>query len=80
MLILARKLNERIIIGDTIEISVVDIRGDQVKLGIDAPKQVKVYRHEVFEAIQNENRAAANSSVTELPKIDLFKQEQRSKT
>lgn len=72
MLILARKLNERIIIGDSIEISIVDIRGDQVKLGIEAPRHVKVYRHEVFEAIQEENRAAATSTVTELPKIDLL--------
>jgi carbon storage regulator len=72
MLILARKLNERIMIGDSIEISIVDIRGDQVKLGIEAPRQVKVYRHEVFEAIQEENRAAAESSVTELPVFDLL--------
>ncbi|ADK81717.1 MULTISPECIES: carbon storage regulator CsrA [Sediminispirochaeta] len=72
MLILARKVNERIIIGDSIEISVVDIRGDQVKLGIEAPRNVKVYRHEVFEAIQEENRAAATSNVTDLPEIDLF--------
>lgn len=61
MLILARKSNERIMIGDDIEIAVVEIRGDQVKLGIVAPESVKVYRREVFDAIQEENRAAARA-------------------
>lgn len=64
MLILARRLNERIIIGDEIRVSVVEIKGDQVKLGIDAPRDVKVYRQEVFEAIQAENREAAKSSTS----------------
>lgn len=64
MLILSRKLNERIMIGDEIEVSVVEIRGDQVKLGILAPKSVKVHRREVFDAIQSENRAAAESATT----------------
>lgn len=72
MLILARKLNERIIIGESIEISVVELKGDQVKLGISAPRDVKVYRHEVFDAIQEENRAAARSEAGSLPRIDLF--------
>lgn len=58
MLILSRKVNERIMIGDTIEISVVEIRGDQVKLGIAAPRSVSVHRKEVFDSIQAENRAA----------------------
>ena len=59
MLILARKINESIVISDSIHVSVVDIRGDQVKLGIEAPRHVKVYRQEVYEAIQEENREAA---------------------
>lgn len=59
MLILARKTNESIVIGGEIEISVIDIRGDQVKLGISAPRHVKVYRREVYEAILDENRQAA---------------------
>ncbi|MFW6368693.1 MAG: carbon storage regulator CsrA, partial [Spirochaetota bacterium] len=69
MLILARKLNERIVIGDDIEISVVEIKGDQVKLGVSAPRDVKVYRHEVYEAIQEENRKAAESArdISEVP-------------
>lgn len=71
MLILARKLNESIMIGDKVEISIIDIKGDQVKLGIQAPKHVKVYRQEVYEAIQEENRAAAQSNPGELPKINI---------
>ncbi|MDA3957027.1 carbon storage regulator CsrA [Oceanispirochaeta sp.] len=75
MLILSRKKDESIIIGDNIIISVVDIKGDQVKLGIAAPGDVKVYRQEVYKAIQEENRAAA--AVSSIPENllldDLFK-------
>ena len=71
MLVLSRKLNERIIVGDDIVISVVEVRGDQVKLGILAPRSVKVFREEVYEAIQDENRKAAASSAVELPAIPL---------
>lgn len=70
MLILARRLNEQIVIGDDIRVSVVDIRGDQVKLGIEAPRSVKVYRQEVYDAIQAENVAAAQS-VGSLPELEL---------
>ena len=70
MLILSRRKDESVIIDDGIEISVVDIRGDQVKLGIKAPKNVKVYRDEVFQAIQAENRAAAAAPV-DLPTLEL---------
>jgi carbon storage regulator len=62
MLILSRKKDESIVIGDNITISVVDIKGDQVKLGIDAPHDVKVFRQEVYKAIQEENKAAASIS------------------
>ena len=68
MLILSRKVDESIIIGDEILVSIVDIKGDQVKLGIQAPKEVKVYRQEVYEAIQTENVAAARASAV-LPEI-----------
>jgi carbon storage regulator len=70
MLILSRKLNEKIMIGDDISVSIIEIRGDQVKLGVDAPRSVKVYRREVFDAIMDENRAAADSSPT-LPEVNL---------
>ncbi|WP_455383381.1 carbon storage regulator CsrA [Salinispira pacifica] len=69
MLVLARRINERIIIGDSIFVSVVDIKGDQVKLGIDAPANVKVFRQEIFDAIQEENRKAAQSR-GELPSLN----------
>lgn len=55
---LTRKRDESIIIGDDIRITVVDVRGDQVKIGIDAPKQIPVHREEVYNEIQAENRKA----------------------
>jgi carbon storage regulator len=70
MLILARRIGESIMVGDQVEISVVDIKGDLVKLGIKAPPQVKVYRSEVYAAIQEENRAAAAASPGSLPVLD----------
>ncbi len=74
MLILTRKINESITIGDNIEISVVEIKGDQVKIGINAPKEIKVFRKEVYVAIQKENEEAAASSALVLPEItDLIR-------
>ncbi len=70
MLILSRRHNEKIVIGDDIVISVVEVRGDIVKLGIEAPRNVKVYREEVFEAIRAENAAAVASGFA-LPDLDL---------
>ena len=57
MLVLSRKKNESIIINDHIVVTVVEIRGDKVRLGIDAPKEVSVHRREVYEAIQSQARA-----------------------
>jgi carbon storage regulator len=62
MLVLSRQRDESIIIGDNIVLTVVDIRGDKVRLGIDAPKEIPVHRQEVYEAIQRENRRAAKQS------------------
>jgi len=67
MLILSRKVDERIMIGDEIEISVVEIRSDQVKIGIAAPIHIKVYRKEVYQAIQQENIEAVKSRPSALP-------------
>ena len=60
MLALSRKKNEAIIINNNIEITVLDIRGDQIKLGISAPKEVPIYRKEVYIQIQNENKQATD--------------------
>ena len=57
MLVLSRKKNESIIINDHITVTVVEIRGDKVRLGIDAPKDVTVHRREVYDAIQNQERS-----------------------
>jgi carbon storage regulator len=59
MLVLSRQRDETIMIGDDIEVTVVDIRGDKVRLGINAPKEISVHRKEVYDAIKKENKAAA---------------------
>ncbi len=61
MLALTRKKDEAIIINDEIEVKVIDIKGDQVKLGISAPKSVPIYRKEVYVQIQDANKEAADS-------------------
>lgn len=66
MLILSRKVDQKIKIGEDISITIIEIRGDQVKIGVEAPKNVKVFRQEVFDAIQNENKAASHSSELQL--------------
>ncbi len=58
MLILSRKIDEKICIGENIVITLIDVHGDQVKIGVEAPKNVKVFRQEVYDAIQSENKAA----------------------
>jgi carbon storage regulator len=59
MLVLSRTRDESIIIGDNVVVTVVDVRGDKVKLGIEAPQDVTVHRREVYEAIRRENHQAA---------------------
>ena len=61
MLALARKVNESIILNDNIEVTVLEVKGDQVKIGINAPKDVPIYRKELFVQIQEANAAAANT-------------------
>jgi carbon storage regulator len=63
MLVLSRKKDESIIINDHIRVTVVEIRGDKVRLGIDAPKEVSVHRREVYEAIQNQKAQEETSKV-----------------
>lgn len=64
MLVLARKLNEKIMIGEDIEITIVGISGDSVRLGIDAPRTVKILRSEVYEEIERQNKEAAKENTT----------------
>ncbi len=71
MLALSRKKNEALVINNDIEITVLDIRGDQVKIGISAPKDVPVYRKEVYLQIQEANKEAMNADNLEALK-DLF--------
>ena len=59
MLVLSRRRDESIIIGDNIVVTIVDIRGDKVRLGIDAPSEIPVHRREVYEAIQREKVRAS---------------------
>ncbi len=76
MLVLARRMNQSIIIGEDIEIIIVDIKGDQVKIGIKAPRNVTVHRAEVHQEIQEENKKALNPQVKleDLGKLgDIFK-------
>lgn len=71
MLALARKSNESIMLGNDIEIAVLEIKGDQVKLGIKAPKSVPIYRKEIYLQIQEENRQAVREVDVEAVK-NLF--------
>lgn len=59
MLILTRKIGEQVAIGDRIKVFIVDVKGKQVRLGIEAPQETPVYRHEIYQKIHAENRAAA---------------------
>lgn len=67
MLVLARQRDETIMIGDDVEVTIVDVRGDKVRLGINAPRHVAVHRKEVYELIRNENRSAAQVRPGDLP-------------
>ena len=66
MLVLSRQRDESIIVGDNVQITIVDIRGDKVRLGIQAPAHISVHRKEVFDAIQRENRKAAGVTSEDL--------------
>ena len=67
MLVLSRKKDESIMINDHIRVTVVEIRGDKVRLGIDAPKDISVHRREVYDAIQGQLKAHEDSSAVVTP-------------
>ena len=69
MLVLSRHRDESIMIGDDVVVTIVDIRGDKVRLGIDAPQDIPVHRQEVYDAIQRENRSAAQLTPQDTRKV-----------
>ena len=73
MLALSRKINESIIINNDIEIVILEVKGDQVKLGINAPKSVPIYRKELYVQIEEANKEASNTSISAEELNKLFK-------
>ncbi len=69
MLVLSRQRDETIMIGDDVEITIVDIRGDKVRLGINAPRHIQVHRKEVYDAIKRENQQAANLTPQDVSEV-----------
>ncbi|PKK92000.1 MAG: carbon storage regulator [Candidatus Wallbacteria bacterium HGW-Wallbacteria-1] len=80
MLVLTRKLNQSIMVGDEIEIKIIEIKHGQVKIGVTAPRNVKVHRSEVYEEIQKENLRASQAKPENLGKLsDLLKNSMKGK-
>ena len=73
MLALSRKVNESIIIGNEIELTILEVKGDQVKIGINAPKSVPVYRKEIYVQIKEANKEAAETTVSDEMLKKLFR-------
>jgi carbon storage regulator len=74
MLILTRKLGERIAVGDDITITFLEIKGKQVKVGIEAPKNISIHRQEIYERIRKENLNSSEVSASDLSKaISIFR-------
>jgi carbon storage regulator len=79
MLILTRKLGERITIGDDIIITLLEIKGSQVKMGIEAPKSVSIHRQEIYERIREENLRSSDVGASDLSKATFLLDVNRSK-
>ena len=79
MLVLTRKPGERLVIGDNIVVTVVDVKGDNIRIGIDAPREVKVFRGEIYDAIVAENRQAA-APLGDLTGLDQLKAAPKKKS
>ncbi|MGV3263747.1 carbon storage regulator CsrA [Cytobacillus pseudoceanisediminis] len=72
MLVLTRRLKESIMVGDDVEISILSIEGDQVKLGISAPKNVDIHRKEIYLSIQQENSSATQTDASAIESLSNF--------
>jgi len=70
LLVLTRKLGEKIQIGDDISIVIMEVKGKQVKLGIEAPSNIKVHREEIYQKIQDENIRASNIEITDFSELE----------
>ena len=79
MLILTRKLGEMIRIGDDVTVRVIEVRGSQIRLGVEAPPTVRIYREEIYKAIRQQNEQAAVAGVTNLDEATQAWQSQREK-
>ncbi len=77
MLILTRRPNESVMIGNDIEVVVLEVKGDQVKVGIRAPREISVYRKEIYENIQRENIEASKVDIKDLTKLRKLHEEGR---
>ncbi len=71
MLVLTRKVGERVMIGDNITLTITEIKGDNVRIALDAPREVKIYRGEIFDSIIEENQKAA--APASLPGMEILK-------
>ncbi len=78
MLVLARKINESIIINNSVEVVIIDIKGDQIKLGINAPRDIKIYRKEVYEEIRKQNQEAMSEPININDLNTLFKKDKKN--
>lgn len=79
MLVLTRKPSQKIIINDNIEITILEVKGDSIRIGIEAPRDITIYRHEIYEEIKNENlRTAKQSSLDDVTKaLNLLQNDNR---
>ncbi len=71
MLVLSRKVGEGIIIDDDVTIKIIEVKGGAIRIGIDAPKNKKIYRQELYDRIVEENRNAAQSDITDLDSLGV---------
>jgi carbon storage regulator len=71
MLVLSRKVGQKVIISDTIEITVLEIKGETIKLGIQAPREISIYREEIYHEIKGYNLDASHPSATQLAQLNL---------